>query len=110
MLDCIDVGDLKSSLGVNQEVCFSAASVLSMGIRADAIVFVKDTSVKTGVAEVKLPGFNFISCTPVQGVAAHCADMPKDFGSRNKNFKKLYSVITVNKVASEFHFSIFLLR
>ena len=86
LLDCIDVGDLKSSLGVNQEVCFSAASVLSMGSRADAIVFVKDTSAITGVAEVKLPGFNF---EHIHQIVDYMIDLRNSF-----NVRYVFGVLT----------------
>lgn len=59
LTDCIDIGGFRPSFGVYLEVCCSPAAVMARGKRVCTNFFLKDTLAKTGVVEVKLPGFDF---------------------------------------------------
>jgi hypothetical protein len=91
-MDCLDTTPLLRKLLIHREQTFSFAQIMGnkRGNRADATVFVRDSSSITGVMDIKVPGSNL---EDIYQIVDYMVDLRNSF-----NVRCLWSVYNVRKV------------
>jgi hypothetical protein len=81
LMDCLNTTLLLQKLSLHREQTFSFAQIMGnkRGNRADATVFVRDTSSITGVVEVKVPGSNL---EDIYQIVDYMVDLRNSFNVR----------------------------
>lgn len=79
LVDCIKAANLEESLMIKREETLSVADAVAKGNRTDLAVFVDATSHIMGVAEVKVPGFDFKN---VHQIVDYMIDLRNSFNVR----------------------------